>query len=67
MLSVNSEVKMIYLQEESNNNLVTRSHMKDILENLELTEKGNMALCLGEIPSVAFTDFLIKHMSKNAI
>ena len=45
MLSVNSEVKMIYLQEESNNNLVTRSHIKDILENLELiTDRFKSAL-----------------------
>lgn len=39
--------------------LINEGYVK-VLENLELTEKGNMALCLGEIPSVAFTDFLIK-------
>ena len=31
-----------------------------VSDTKELTEKGNMALCLGEIPCVAFTDFLIK-------
>ena len=31
-----------------------------VSDTQELTEKGNMALCLGEIPCVAFTDFLIK-------
>ena len=39
--------------------LVDEGYVK-VSEKLELTDKGNMALCLGEIPSIAFTDFLLK-------
>ena len=39
--------------------LIDEGYIK-VSENFELSDKGNIALCLGEIPSVAFTDFLLK-------
>jgi superfamily II RNA helicase len=39
--------------------LINEGYVK-VSEQLELTDKGNIALCLGEIPSIAFTDFILK-------
>jgi len=39
--------------------LIDEGYIK-VSENFELSDKGNIALCLGEIPSIAFTDFILK-------